>query len=114
MPMMDDSTLLRAYVEDKSEAAFTELVQRHLNLVYSTALRQLAGDTHLAQDVAQTVFTDLARKAPTLVGRAGIAGWLYLGAHHAAAQAVRGAHRRYAREQAAHTLMQMTSSDAST
>src|SRR5450631_185785 len=86
----DDRELLRRYAAEKSEAAFAELVRRHLDLVYSAALRHLAGDTHLAQDVAQSVFTDLARKAPSLTGRAALAGWLYLGAHHAAAQAVRG------------------------
>ena len=69
-----DAELLRRYAEEKSEAAFAELVRRHLDLVYSTALRQLAGDTHLAQDVAQSVFTDLARKAPSLAGRAALAG----------------------------------------
>ena len=71
--MMEDAELLRRYAAEKSEEAFAELVRRHLDLVYSTALRQLAGDTHLAQDVAQGVFTALARKAATLTG------WLYLG-----------------------------------
>ena len=102
--MIEDAALLRRFAEEKSEEAFAELVRRHLDLVYSTALRQLAGDAHLAQDVTQTVFTALARKASTLTDRATIAGWLYLGAQHAAAQVVRGEQRRRTREQEAQTM----------
>ena len=64
--MLTDTELLRRYVEDRSEAAFGELVARHVNLVYSTALRLVGGDEQLACDVAQSVFTDLARKGRTL------------------------------------------------
>jgi RNA polymerase sigma factor (sigma-70 family) len=114
MPMTEDAELLRRYVAGKSEEAFAELVRRHLDLVYSTALRRLAGDTHLAQDVAQSVFAALARKAPLLTGRATLAGWLYLGAHHAAAQAVRGEQRRRNREQEAHIMHDQLSSSVPT
>lgn len=58
--MVPDNELLQKHVKEGSDAAFTELVQRHLALVYSTALRQLGGDAP-AQDVAQTVFTALAQ-----------------------------------------------------
>ncbi len=113
--MIEDDELLRRYSAEKSEEAFAELVRRHLDLVYSTALRQLAGDTHLAQDVAQAVFTALARKAASLTDRTTLTGWLYLGAHHAAAQAVRGEQRRRAREQEASIMHeQLSSSDAAT
>jgi DNA-directed RNA polymerase specialized sigma24 family protein len=61
--MLTDIDLLRRYAQHGAEAAFGELVARHANLVYSTALRILNGDRHLACDVAQSVFTDLARKA---------------------------------------------------
>jgi RNA polymerase sigma factor (sigma-70 family) len=111
--MSTDAELLRRYVTQKSESAFTELVQRHVALVYSTALRQLGGDAHLAQDVTQTVFTALARKAESLTGRSALAGWLYLGAHHAAAQAVRTDQRRRAREQEAHIMHELFSPEAS-
>ena len=58
--MKHDLELLRSYVHERSEAAFTELVQRHLPLVYSVSLRRVGGDAHLAEDVAQRVFLDPA------------------------------------------------------
>ena len=64
--MMDDKQLLGAYARERSESAFRELVTRHIDFVYSSALRVVNGDSHLAQDVTQTVFIDLARKAGSL------------------------------------------------
>ena len=40
--MSEDAELLRRYADEKSEAAFAELVRRHLPLVYSVAFRQVA------------------------------------------------------------------------
>src|SRR5262245_27530124 len=105
--MRCDGDILREYAERRSEEAFAELVRRHLNLVYSAALRQLHGDAHLAQDVAQNVFTDLARKAGSLSGRRDLAGWLYTSTHFTAAKAVRTARRRHAREQEAQAMQEM-------
>lgn len=102
--MRSDGELLSRYTESSSEDAFAELVRRHLDLVYSTALRQVNGDAHLAQDVAQLVFTDLARKARSLVNRKALAGWLYTAAHYGAAKAVRAEQRRHSREQEAHAM----------
>ena len=78
--MSADAELLRRYVEDRSETAFAELVRLHLNLVYFAALRQVGGDAHRAKDVAQAVFTDLARKARSLTDRATLTGWLHTSA----------------------------------
>src|SRR2546426_7841345 len=64
--MIDAGQLLRDYTENGSEAAFRELVARYIDLVYSVAVRRAGGDPHLAEDIVQTVFTDLARKALTL------------------------------------------------
>ena len=97
--MTPDCELLRCYAGTKSEEAFAELVRRHVNLVYSAALRQVNGDAHLAQDVAQTVFTDLARKAASLSRRSTLTGWLYTSAHFAAAKIVRTENRRRDREE---------------
>ena len=74
--MQEDRHLLCRFVEQNSEAAFRELVQRRIDFVYAAALRQVGGDVHLAREVAQNVFPDLARKARSLVGRPSLTGWL--------------------------------------
>jgi RNA polymerase sigma factor (sigma-70 family) len=107
--MCDDAELIRRYVSEHSEEAFAELVRRHLGLVYQAALRQVGGDAHLAQDVAQRVFTDLARKAGSLRDRAVLAGWLYTSTRFAAAQAVRTEQRRRAREEEAQRMNELMS-----
>jgi RNA polymerase sigma factor (sigma-70 family) len=97
---LTDSQLLRAYVDDRSETAFAELVRRHVDFVYSTAKR-LVQDGHLAQDVAQGVFVALARNAAPLRERPALAGWLHRTAQNIAAQTVRTDVRRRRREQEA-------------
>src|SRR5690349_1695216 len=109
--MLTDTDLLRRYAQDGSEAAFGELVARHVNLVYATALRILNGDRHLACDVAQSVFTDLARKSMQLCDRAekctnteatacfSISGWLYTSTRFAAAKVVRAEQTRRKHEE---------------
>src|SRR5262245_52053974 len=104
MTSLDDTALLRRYADERSEAAFAELVQRHLAPVYAYALRRVGGDVHLAEDVTQIVFTTLARKAATLTDRAVLGGWLCRTAHFAARDVVRAEVRRRAREQEAHTM----------
>ena len=102
--MSDDRQLLTRFADDGSEAAFGELVARHVALVYSAALRQTGGDTHLAQDIAQLVFTDLARKARALSENVLLPGWLHRATIFAARQILRGERRRRAREQEALTM----------
>ncbi|MEO7414649.1 MAG: sigma-70 family RNA polymerase sigma factor [Opitutaceae bacterium] len=99
--MTEDAELLRRYAQDYSQAAFAELVQRRIDLVYAVALRQVGGDTHLAEDVTQLVFADLARKANELSSRVVLSGWLYRSAQFAAIDAVRSQRRRREREQEA-------------
>ncbi len=111
--MKDDASLLAGYARNRSESDFAELVRRHVNLVYSAALRQVNGDVHLAQDVTQTVFTDLARKARSLTGHRVLAGWLFTSTRFAAAKVVRGEQRRRRREQEAHTMQEISASDGS-
>ena len=97
--MKDDATLLQSYVGEGSQAAFAELVHRHLGLVYQAALRHTAGDPHRAEEVAQLVFTDLARKAATLSRHPLLVAWLHTSTHYAASQLRRTEQRRRAREQ---------------
>ncbi len=108
--MNTDADLLRRYVHDRDEPAFTELVERHLGLVYSVALRRVGGDTHLAEDVTQRVFSVLARKAPALTGRTTLSGWLYTSAHLTSAAVVRGERRRKGHETEAHLMQTILSS----
>ena len=96
--MTDSQQLLADYVRNSSEEAFRELVTRHLALVYSTALRLVGGDSHLAEDVAQTVFVDLARKARTLPSDVMLGGWLHRDTCFAAAKMLRSERRRQSRE----------------
>ncbi len=103
----EDSELLRQYVDQRSEEAFTQLVSRYVSLVYFAALRRVGGDTHLADDVTQSVFTDLARKAPSLMNRPILTGWLYTSTRFAAAQAVRSARRRRTHEEEAHIMQEL-------
>lgn len=102
--MIEDAELLRRYADSNANDAFAELVRRRVNLVYSVALRQVGGDAHLAEDVTQRVFADLARKARTLSGHAVLSGWLYRSAQFAASDVVRSERRRRAREQEAQTM----------
>src|ERR1043165_4309512 len=89
----DDMALLRDYAANRSELAFRALVDRHLNLVYATALRQL-GDNHLAEEVTQAVFIALAQKAASLPHRTVLAGGLFRATRFAAAKIKRSESRR--------------------
>ena len=93
-----DMELVREYVLSHSEEAFTALVTRHINLVYSVALRRV-GNPHQAEEICQAVFIILARKAGSLSQRTVLSGWLYETARLTAANYVRGEIRRAHREQ---------------
>src|SRR6478609_578213 len=105
---MNDAQLLQRYAETGCEAAFAELVKRYVDLVHSAALRQVGGDAHLAHDVTQSVFVDLARKARSLSGRTVLAGWLYTSTHFAAAKVVRTEQRWRTREQEANSMREIS------
>jgi len=98
--VMEDRELLQEYVERHSENAFAELVRRHVDLVYATALR-LLGESHAAQDAAQSVFILLARKAKFIREGNALPGWLYRATCLTAASARRAEQRRHRRENAA-------------
>jgi RNA polymerase sigma factor (sigma-70 family) len=102
--MNDDAALLRRYAEQDSQAAFTELVQRHVDLVYGAALRRTGGDAHRAADVAQQVFTTLARQARKLSSHTVLAAWLHTATRNAALNLMISEQRRKQREIAAQEL----------
>ena len=96
--MVDDAELLRQYAMENSQAAFTELVRRHIDLVYGAALRRVGGDIHWAADVTQIVFTSLARKSAAVAGHPSLVGWLHASTRYAAIDLLRKEQRRAARE----------------
>ncbi len=97
----DDIALLQDYARRNSEEAFATLVSRHVNLVYSVALRQVR-DAHLAEEITQAVFIILARKARSLSPRTILSGWLCRTARYASANALTIQRRRQRREQEAY------------
>lgn len=99
--MTESQALLVDYVENGTESAFRDLVARYIDLVYSTALRRVGGDVHLAQDVAQTVFLHLARKARRLPRSVMLGGWLYQATCNVTATVTRAERRRQIRERQA-------------
>jgi RNA polymerase sigma factor (sigma-70 family) len=98
--MTDNRNLLAEYAAG-SEPAFRELVDRYLPLVYSTAFRLVSGDAHLAQDISQTVFLDLAREAKSLSTHPQLAGWLHRHTCYVASKTLRSQRRRENRERQA-------------
>jgi RNA polymerase sigma factor (sigma-70 family) len=97
----DDLILLRQYSRNNSEDAFAALVSRHVNLVYSVALRSVR-DVHLAGEITQAVFIILARKADSLGDKIILSGWLCRTARYAGANALKIQMRRQRREQEAY------------
>lgn len=97
--MPTDHELLGEYARSRSETAFALIVQRHLNLVYSVALRRTR-DPELARDASQIVFVDLARKAGRLRSGLVLSAWLHRATVFAASRLVRAERRRAQREEA--------------
>ena len=103
----EDAELLRRYALEGSQDAIGELIRRHVDLVYSAALRLVNGDAHRAHDVTQQVFVELARQAKRLLGHPAPVGWLYTTTRFVALRAVRAEQRRHAREQEANIMNEL-------
>jgi RNA polymerase sigma factor (sigma-70 family) len=110
MTELDDHELLAEFARSESESAFAELVTRHVNLVYSAALR-FTGNPHHAEEITQAVFIILARKAAKLSPSIVLSGWLYQTARLVAANFVKGEIRRQHREQEAYMQSTLNETD---
>src|ERR1043165_8507617 len=104
-----DLELLARYNCNRAEDAFAELVRRHLDLVHSAALRQVRS-SQLAEEVAQSAFTDLARNAHLLAPDTIVTAWLYQVTRRTAIDVIRRESRRQLREQIATEMNAMNTS----
>ena len=110
---MRDQELLRDYAERQSEQAFAELVRRHIDFVYSAALR-IVHDPHTAEDVTQSTFIALTKNALQVRDRSVLSSWLHSTARNLAANAIRTEVRRRAREQEAAAMNQLLANEPET
>src|SRR5438445_6129273 len=113
MNTLTDQQLLLDYTERRSEAAFAELVRRHVDFVYSAALRMVRDAQH-AEDVTQSVFVALAQNAGQLTDHAVLSGWLHRTTQNLAANTVRSEVRRRAREHEALAMNELLSAEPET
>lgn len=100
MQPLDDNALLSQYIKTQSDEAFSELVTRHINLVYSVAMRQV-GNSSQAEEIAQAVFIILAKKAASLRHEKALSSWLFQTTRLTANNFIRSETRRHRREQEA-------------
>lgn len=102
---MTDSQWLKEFVDEGSEQAFARLVERHVHLVYSAALRQVK-DRQAAEDIAQLAFVALSKKAKTLRAETSLAAWLLVTTRYLALDALKTQARRKHHEQTAASMAQ--------
>jgi len=108
---LNDSVLLKEYVEHGSEQAFATLVARHVNKVYSIALRHTR-NAHQAEEITQAVFVLLARQSRQLGKQVILSGWLCRTARLSAVTFARSEIRRTRREQEAHMQSLLNESES--
>src|SRR5689334_3463830 len=99
-PVCDDWSCLRRYATEHDERAFAQIVQKHVNLVFSSALRRV-GNRQTAEDVTQAVFVILAKKAHRIRNGGALSAWLLRCVRYASANAIKMEQRRRKREEAA-------------
>jgi len=104
--MTSDLDLLKQFARENSQDAFAEVVRRHVNLVYSAALRQVRSP-QLAEEISQSVFSDLARNVGKLKSETNLTAWLYAVTRRTAIDVIRKESRRQLREQIAVEMQNM-------
>jgi RNA polymerase sigma factor (sigma-70 family) len=109
--MMSNLDLLDQYATENRQEAFAALLDRHLKLVYSAAFRQVRSP-ELAEEVAQSVFADLARSAGKLEPKTILTAWLYQVTRRTAIDVVRRESRRQLREQIAYDMNNMNANSS--
>ncbi len=98
-----DFEWLQQFARAGDQTAFGEIVRRHLDLVYATALRK-SSDAGGAQEISQNVFRVLARKAWQFGPDDSLPAWLYKTTLFESQAWLRGELRRRRREQTAAEL----------
>lgn len=106
--MADERQMLARFLQSGASEDFEPIVSQYVNLVYSTALRVLPQQQAMAEDICQTVFADLSRKAARIPAQTPLAGWLYRHTCYVAANFNRSERRRLERERQA---MEMNTND---
>lgn len=104
---MSDAELLQRYVREGADAAFAALAERYVGLVYSVARRHVGAAQ--AEDVAQAVFIELARRARDIKPGTPLIAWLHVVSRRLALNSARDAARRVVREQHAADIASMKS-----
>ncbi len=110
MNQFSDHELLRDYAERQSDSAFAELVRRHIDIVYSAALRMVI-DPQTAEDITQNTFIALTKNARQVRNRSVLSSWLHSTARNFAANAIRTEVRRRAREQEAAVMNELLANE---
>jgi RNA polymerase sigma factor (sigma-70 family) len=94
---LSDSQLLEKFLDQRDDAAFTALVERHGPMVLETC-RAVLRNADAAEDAFQATFLVLVCKARSIRGRDALGGWLHRVAYRIAIQAGEDAARVRTRE----------------
>jgi RNA polymerase sigma-70 factor (ECF subfamily) len=109
-----DSHLLSRFATHRDEAAFGELTDRYLGLIYHVALRR-AGDRQLAEEVSQNVLCAVVRKAAGLAKHPDrLPAWLHRATLFESSKAMRSEASHQRRKQLVHPDGIATTGDADT
>jgi RNA polymerase sigma factor (sigma-70 family) len=107
--LRSDSELLRLFVDQRDEDAFTSIVGRYSRLVWGVCLRTLRDRTD-AEDAYQAAFLRLAKDAAKIRQERSIAAWVHQAARCSSIDLLRSVNR-HKRAQQAKLLMESNQPD---